>query len=227
MQATLEQASPLLNDPSLSRFVAFRARALTRIADTARLCGRFDEARRAFNESLALVTELGDEPSMVGKRLDLAELEFHVGNIAAALDLVQLVESEAHDLPDLYLIGALANGAGYRLALGDFAEARLAAREALQLAGGAYPIQATNAIQHLAAAAAALGADPRCSARLHGYVDAMFSRVGATRQPTEQQSDDILMAVLREKLTDREIESLAAEGARLSEDKAVAEALAL
>jgi predicted ATPase/DNA-binding XRE family transcriptional regulator len=226
-QATLEQALRLLKEPGLSRFPTVRVNALTRIADTARLCGRFDEARRAFNESLALVTELGDEPSMAGRRLDLAELEFAVGNVAAALDLVQLVESEAHNLPDMCLIFALANGAGYRIALGELTEARLAAREALQLARGAYPFPVINAIQHLAAAAAALGADPRCSARLRGYVDALFCSGGAVRQPTEQHSDDILMAVLRQKLTASEIESLAAEGARLSEDKAVAEALAL
>jgi hypothetical protein len=50
---------------------------------------------------------------------------------------------------------------------------------------------------------------------------------GYVREPTEQRVDDILMTALSARLSDSEIEVLAAEGARLSEDQAVAEALAV
>lgn len=49
--------------------------------------------------------------------------------------------------------------------------------------------------------------------------------MGVDRDVTEQRTYDVLMTALHEKLGDPEIASLAAEGAQLSEDQAVAEAL--
>lgn len=51
--------------------------------------------------------------------------------------------------------------------------------------------------------------------------------MGAERELTEQRTYDILMTALHEKLSVAEIESLAADGAQLSEDQAVAEAMAV
>ena len=47
------------------------------------------------------------------------------------------------------------------------------------------------------------------------------------REPTEQRTYGILMTALRDQLSEDEIESLTAEGAQLSEDEAVAEAMAV
>jgi hypothetical protein len=81
-------------------------------------------------------------------------------------------------------------------------------------------------IAHLATVAACDG-DARRGARLRGYVDAWYRTAGYERERTEQHIDELLTNALNEKLGPAEIEALAAEGARLSEDQAVAEALAV
>ena len=48
-----------------------------------------------------------------------------------------------------------------------------------------------------------------------------------TREPTEQRTDEILMTALRGQLTEAEFDTLASEGSLISEDRAVAEALAV
>ncbi len=50
---------------------------------------------------------------------------------------------------------------------------------------------------------------------------------GYEREPSEQCTSDILIAALSEQLSESEIQALAAEGALLSEDQAIAEALAV
>ncbi len=81
-------------------------------------------------------------------------------------------------------------------------------------------------IHHLATVAAC-SRDPRRGARLRGYVDARYRSEGYEREPTEQRMNDLLASALSEKLSAAEIEAFAAEGAQLSEDQAVAEALAV
>lgn len=191
----------------------------------ARYCGRVPEAGQTFAEALELATALGDEIQAIQIRGNMAEVEFEKGNAAGALELAKAIEFQTHGLrTDLTRIQALVNGAAYRIALGDVPGARSVARDALRLARGVQLSHATVAIQHLATVAA-LSAEARRGARLRGYVDMSIRSDGYEREPTEQRTYDILMTALREKLSDAEIESLAAEGAQLSEDQAVAEAL--
>ena len=82
------------------------------------------------------------------------------------------------------------------------------------------------AIQHLATISA-LDGNARCGARLRGYADAWYRREEITREPTEQRIDEILMTALRGQLSDAELDAVAAEGSLISEDRAVAEALAV
>jgi hypothetical protein len=63
------------------------------------------------------------------------------------------------------------------------------------------------------------------AARLWGYVEARYNALGYTRGPSEKRGHGRLMAALRVKLDDHEIEKLAAEGAAWSEDRAVEEVL--
>jgi hypothetical protein len=119
------------------------------------------------------------------------------------------------------------NSAAYRIALGDLSAARESAREGLRVARQVRNEQVIAwAMQHLALLAA-LGDNARRGAQLLGYVDAQYIALGMQREPTEQWGYDNLMAALREKLGDAEIEALAAEGAQLSEDQTIAEALAV
>jgi hypothetical protein len=72
--------------------------------------------------------------------------------------------------------------------------------------------QTAIAVQHLALIAALTGlADS--SSRLLGYVDAQYKALGQQRETTEQWGYDKLIAAMRAKLSDAEIEKLVAEGA--------------
>jgi tetratricopeptide (TPR) repeat protein len=203
------------------------AQVLNTAAIGAVYCGRIDEAEQVFAEALARYTALGDEGQAMEIRLNMAELEFEKGNAAGALELVKAIECQVHtSRNERTRVGALVNGAAYRIALGDILGARSAAREALRLARGVLLLEALGTMQHLATIAALSGA-ARHGARLRGYVDASYRNVGFELQPTEQRMRDILTTALREKLDEAEIESLAAEGAQLSEDQAVVEAMAV
>ena len=225
-QAAIERAMRLSNDSGLTRS-AIHACVLNNGAMIANDGGRLDEARQLYEEALALSVSLDDREAAIGIRLNLAELEFDMGNFDRALELARPIEEEPRR-PHMkrFIFVALQNGAAYRLALGDIAGARTAALDALQLARGADALHIMLNIHHLAAVAARSG-QPQRGARLRGYVDAWYRSEGYEREPTEQRVDEILMTALRAQLNESEIEALAAEGARLSEDQAVAEALAV
>jgi tetratricopeptide (TPR) repeat protein len=206
----------------------FYVDALNAAAIVATVCGRVDEARRAYAEALATAERLEDEDAAVQVRQNMAELEFQTGNPARALELSNAIEIDVRKpgASRYQLLVTLGNGAAYRLALGDLAGARNAARESLQLARGAFFDKATFAIQHLATIAA-LSGDARRGARILGYVDAWFRNEGYGREPTEERLYQTLMTSLRAQLSENELETLAAEGALFSEDRAAAEALAV
>ena len=218
-----DRALRLANEKGLTQR-SIRVDALMAAGTVAFFRGRFDEALQLYGEGLALATALGDEMIARAFHVNMAEIEYRIGNTARALELVSAIKTETGRGP--IRVTAWSNSAAYKIALGDIAGARIDARETLRLARGADWLGTTSAIQHLATVAA-LGGDPRRGARLRGYVDASYRREGNERGPADARSYEILMTALREKLTDAEIETLAAEGAQLSEDQAVAEALAV
>ena len=225
-QAAIERAMQLLNESGLTRS-AIHATVLNNGAMIANDGGRLAEARQLYEEALALSTSFGDREAAIGIRLNLAELEFYMGNFDRALELARAIEAEPR-VPHMkrFIFVALQNGAAYRLALDDIAGARTAASDALLLARGAGTQHIMINIHHLATVAARR-AQPHRAARLRGYVDAWYRSEGSERESTEQRIDYILMTALSAELSESEIEALAAEGARLSEDQAVAEALAV
>ncbi len=160
-------------------------------------------------------------------RVNMAELEFQVGNAVRTLELVaEIKDQQRGPGADRLVISALQNGAAYRIALGDLAGARIAALDALRHARGVFALNVAVSMQHLATVAIHNG-DVRRGGRLLGYVDAWFLNENYVRESTEQRAYELLLTALREKLSNSEIEALAAEGAQLSEDQAVAEALAV
>ncbi len=224
-QAAIERAIQLVQQNALTGS-SIHACVLNNAALVANDFGRLNEARQLYHEALTLSTSHGDTAAATGIRLNMAELEFDTGHLDTALELTRAVEAEPRT-PRMkrHVFFALQNGAAYRLALGDFAGARAAALDALQLIRGTEPHYVTINIAHLATVAACSG-DPRRGARLRGYVDAQYRSEGYVREPTEQRIDELLASALSEKLSLGEIEAFAAEGTQLSEDQAVAEALA-
>lgn len=180
-----------------------------------------------YGEALSIATALGYETTANIARLNMSDLEFEMGNTARAIELAEAVQFETRESCSERVAGwALTQLSAFRVALADFAAARTTAREAIRLARGQSDIQLAIGIELLATVAARIG-DPRRAARIRGHVEAWYRRTGYIRQPTEQRNYESLMAALRANLSDAEIERLGAEGARLSEDQAVADALAV
>ena len=219
-QIVVDRAVQLANEKGLTHG-SIRVAVVHAAGTVAFYCGRFDEALQSYGEGLAIATEL-DSLLTTAFQVNMAEIEYKMGNAARALELVSAIKPRPGRGP--IRITAWANSADYRIALGDIAGARIDARETLRLARGADWLGTTSAIQTLATVAA-LGGDPRRGGRLRGYIDALYRGEGYERGPSAARSYEILMAALRERLA--EIETLAAEGAQMSEDQAVAEALAV
>ena len=74
-------------------------------------------------------------------------------------------------------------------------------------------------------AVTALAGKPHDAARIAGYSGYLWRQSKATRQPNEARAYERMLALLREKLTADELESLFAEGSMLTEDEACGLAL--
>ncbi len=111
------------------------------------------------------------------------------------------------------------------LLVGDFEAAHLAAREGLQWAMQCqHTLGVAIVLQHFALIAA-LRDDAEHAARLVGFVEERFRVLSYEREYTEQWGLEKLMTAIRERLTQPEIDRLAAEGAAWTEDRAIALAM--
>jgi tetratricopeptide (TPR) repeat protein len=157
---------------------------------------------------------------------NVAELEFADGHPEQALrSLNEALEIDVRGKNASYIANDYANGAAYRLTLGDLAGARESAREGLRVARQArVELFIAIALQHLALLAG-LGGDGRRAAQSLGYVNARFTELGYKRAFTEQCCYDKLLVALRETLHEDELAPLLAEGATWSEERVVEEVL--
>jgi len=179
-----------------------------------------------YGQAIAAFRALGNDSGIALGLGNLAELEFHDGHADEAVRLgEEALEIRRRGKNTGNLTINHNNLAAYRVALGDVDGARESARQGLRFAREMQSSWlAALGVQHLGLIAAMAGQASH-AARLLGYVDAKFKAVGYQRAHTEQWGYDKLMAALRKKLSDAEIEKLAAEGAAWSEDQAVEEAL--
>jgi diguanylate cyclase (GGDEF)-like protein len=185
------------------------------------------KARAYFDESASLLRACNDRWRLAHLLATRAERLFADGDVASALAGAREAEAiyrERSPSAEANLAAVLRNAAAYLLALGRLDEAWIAAREGLELAlraGDA--LWVAIAIGHLANLAAENGDMPR-AARLLGYVDAIYRKIGNTREPTEQRGADRTLALLRSALSEDRIAELKGESATLEQDAAVAEA---
>jgi hypothetical protein len=119
--------------------------------------------------------------------------------------------------------------AGIKMGCGEVGEARAVAQEALRRSFSDHGNIAKAFLIENLAAVAALWGDARKAARLRGYVHSwlLHEAHGVCRSKAEQRTYDILNAELERMLSSNEIEALGAEGARWTDNEAVAEALAI
>jgi len=188
--------------------------------------GDVDGARCCYEEALAAHVRSGDEGGRAIALRNLAELEFAQGDVAGAVACGSeglAIELRGKNL--LHQTWCYANLAAYHVALDQLEDARFNARQALLLAQKMQrQFQIAVGIQHLALVAAVSG-DIARAARLVGYADKWYRDEGGERETTEQWGYARIMERLHGQLKRDELEALLVEGAKLSEEKAVEEAL--
>jgi predicted ATPase/class 3 adenylate cyclase len=225
-EVLIDRALELYREHGKTRSKAY-AVALDSRALLLHALGRIDEAREVYVDAIALYESLGDEERAMTPRMYMADLEFRAGNVRHALDCatdaIAYFRARRNVLREA---NALANAAAYRLALGEIDEAEREAGASLVLCEQLQSAQMIAvAIEHLAGAAAARG-HLRHAARLSGYIDAWYERESLEREWTEQQGYERLVSALRANLAEEELRRYTAEGTTLSEEDAIAEALA-
>jgi hypothetical protein len=167
---------------------------------------------------------------------NLAEVEFAAGDAAAALQRAEEARA-GHESTNnrRSMANDLGNMAAYLVALNCFDDARVYASRALAAARGFRATVLTAwVLQHLAA----VGALQRYAnaqrtkhgreraAMLLGFVDARLATLEVSREYTERQEYERVVAALRESLAER-LEHVMALGAEWTEDGAAAVALEL
>ncbi|HXW77580.1 MAG TPA: tetratricopeptide repeat protein, partial [Candidatus Eremiobacteraceae bacterium] len=190
------------------------------MARNAHFAGKTDEARVFYAEALSIARAIGNDRLRINVLGNLGEIEFSLGNAERALELGR----ETLSIPGTGYI-ALNNLAEYLAYLGQFDEARSTARKALQVARDAQVSAHTAISIQVLAHVAMVNRDGRLAARLFGYSDATFRRMEVALEPTETTIRDAVLAGLQSALRPDELSRMINEGAALSEDQAVEEAL--
>ncbi len=215
---------------------ALAGAALENLGIARKASGDIGAARAFFADALEIFKACGAERLAVSVGNNLAEMEFSAGNAAAALQIAEETLNDDRSGISAYRVALrLCNMAAYLIALGRYGEARARARDALLAARRVhYEAAQLWAIHHLAAIAALrdggaerASEDRRRAARLLAHVEARLRRLETLREYTEQQEYERLTRSLEEIFCPAELAALTKEGAAFTEDRAVAEALAV
>ena len=199
------------------------ARALLRRAHNASATGEAERALPLYERCLQISRTIEDD-LYVGYVLGhLAIAYFRLGDLPhsasygrEAQEIFQRRKDAAKES------NALANLAETYFAQGDFTQAKETARTAIGKAlESESTVNALQALQHLAAIAAA-EQHSRKAARLIGYADAVYGRLGTVFGDDATNTRDQAMESLQEQLTHAELQGLLNEGAALSADEAYA-----
>ncbi len=191
------------------------------------LRGDLETASRMHEQLRKELRSLGNARGELAAAVNLAEAEHARGQTQRAIAIVREMLPAVRAGDDK---GALAlllvNLAGYLAEVDDLPNAVAAARESIGIHAEREPdhVRVAMAIEHLALAVALRG-DRARAAKLEGYADAAFARLGFPRELTEATTRDRLIALLRESLAPDELARLIAEGAALTPEDAIALAL--
>ena len=194
-------------------------------AFVAQLRKDLEGAASAYEEQLALLRESGDEDGAAYRTMSLAETEHARGNTLRAAELARGLLPVATRLGRELNAGLLSNLAGYLLALDDTSAGRNAACDSIELLADHDPTSPwiVTALEHFALALA-LGGECERAARLAGYCEATFARIGFQREAAEETTRDRLMRTLRDALAPAELVGLEDAGAALPPAAAIGEA---
>jgi predicted ATPase/class 3 adenylate cyclase len=186
--------------------------------------GDRERGRHLLREAVETLRAAGDVPRLTGILNDLAEAEFADGDVDGAIacmrESIQLTPDEEIHLS--FRVLRRLNFTGYLLANGDLSEAYPNAIESIKgTVEIGNPIEIGIAHANVARFAA-LGGDAQTSARLIGFSDAIYDRMGAVREIGEQIGYEATMDLLRSALEPERLAALLAEGRELTQEQAVA-----
>jgi predicted ATPase/class 3 adenylate cyclase len=188
--------------------------------------GRFDAARRVYEELRERFRAQGDLVRFGVVTLNLAETEFGAGNTGTATNLLEEIVPVFEAAPH-FILAVRCNLASYLLAAGETERAKAVAHTALQLCEvhgyGEFAIVPLETL----ALVAAIESDVRKAARIVGFTEAAVKASDAPRERTEQLGYDRLMDLLRKSLSQAELERHLAAGAAMPQEMAIQEALAI
>jgi predicted ATPase/DNA-binding XRE family transcriptional regulator len=187
------------------------------------IAGRIDEARLDLGTIVELEDGIGE--AWVPREFWEGCFAFAEGNVRSAAELLEACAAtlRAQSKSPAYVLPHLAAS---RILLGELDAGARAAREALELSRFDGIELAWRPVLN-AAAIAALERKPHRAARLLGFVDASSDERIRLPQILEHATRDVLTASLRQQLPEDVVERLAAEGAQLTADEAIDEALTL
>jgi predicted ATPase/class 3 adenylate cyclase len=202
------------------------ALCLNELADISGDRGDVSAARELYAQTLAAFRGLGDEAGHAVVLIDLAELDFRAGDPERAIrNAREAIEIDSRGKNATNLAIEYSNSAAYLIALGDLDAARESAADGLRWANKAQSASKVAWILQHFALIAGLRAQLHAAARLLGYVDSQYKDLGLERESTERWGHEKLIALLRERLSDAEIDRLSSAGAMWSENTALEEAL--
>jgi len=188
--------------------------------------GDFEHARAIHDQALTAASSHGCDYAVMLTHLYFADLDFQCGNFEQAVThaIEGLSRADAIRTPGL-VANLRCNLAIYRIALDEYPEAAADVLEALAILRDSQDsCQSAIALQHVALIDALTGNVPQ-AARLTGYVDRFFSANNLEREATESMGRDRLETALREHLSEAAYNALLRDGAALSEQEAIKEAL--
>jgi predicted ATPase/DNA-binding winged helix-turn-helix (wHTH) protein len=218
-QAMLAEAQAL-EDPAWPPRV--RSIARNSAAFVAEVRGEIDAAARAMREAIALDLAAGWESRVAAKLSNLAAILLGAGRIAESIGVGEellALQASGHAIPGL----AYMNLAGALILDGRLTQARETSRIGLPLMqrkGQAYIY-----VDHLALLAAKEGRTTD-AARLLGWTDRMYEAQRTRRDMEEAQARALALQLVDAATTPEARAQAMREGAQLSEDAAVALALA-
>jgi len=231
------EAEPLLREAlAAARQIGHRplvASLLRTVAFARAMDGDVDAARANDAEALAIYEELGATASAARTLAqDLCAYEYAAGNFEVALRHAADALAMFRRLGDADGVArALVNVSICLVALARYDEAERGAIEALDLTRYdgeiAWPLQqlgTIGALRRHATAKRALEEQTR-AARLMGFVDTRIAALGIVRWATGQKEYERVIGALREALGSKQLESLMAAGAAMTDRAAIDEAL--
>ncbi len=210
--------------PSTSRHL--RHLLLTDRALLSQYRGDFATAIRVSEQIAKEQRALGNIRAEIAARLNIAECEYALGHshraIAVVHEVIPVLRTRADEAQ---LGGALANLAGYLIAIDDIPGSIAASREFIgRAASEKYYSNMVEAIEHLALAYALRG-DLARAAKQEGFANAALQRGDYARSTTETPTYTRLMTLLVDGIVPDELARLLTEGAALTPEAVIALAL--